>query len=623
MKPLTDVLMKVLHALGLASTPGNHAQLNSTDVSRENERFLVGLAKRLVSQHPFIRAHLSGIPHLGLLEVQQGVTPRSRWDYCLDQCQILHRIKETKPGLGLSNHLSELDSVGLRGLKVTALEVLQLGVILTNMGHLFGTFSTERALLFCLFHSNPEFRTQLIEEIPAAVRDTGRRILDRQFMYQVYEVIALWRLGRDPYSDLERQQCIACMRILTEDDISSKISTLKSIFKFVRRLSYLRLHVELGVTSLLDHDLFSDEVIDFVIQHEDLHYDSEVQLETPAERLLKAIDEYQYETFFVSENTASIVLEHLREFKQWWMQQEAEDISLPKRLEALYTRPASWPSLPEPESLKFFVRLELPRSNVAAITGIADWWQKGDPWGTSNFYISQGPASAHSNVDIFVAKGIEPRTAAHVAERLSIELKREGLSRDDRIRLDRSVARYAVCLIGEILKDRWQLRVRRAIGRSGQPALVVLSQSVHLTDFCTELTRQQEDLDDSGRAEEIEGIVEYLKFCEQSSNTNGLGSSFMLAFVGRTFLVGAEPSDKGRGSAKKPRYFDRELDGIVAFISKSEIQWHLIEVKGRPKNRPGKQSNEVRDFFVSSAGPVVPVSVNGFRMAAFEVVWRG
>lgn len=585
-----------------------------------DENVLVGFPKSLVQTHPWIRTHLTQLPHLGLLEVPQGIAPRSRWDYCLEQCRQLSIIKETKPGLGLSNAGRKLSREG--SIKsMTALEVMQTWVILTNLGHLFGTFATERALMFSLIHSNPELCRELVDDIPSELRGSADEIVRRQAMYQFYTVLAYWRIGQDSYSEEERTQCLGCMKLLSNPRPTSQILTLRSIFRFVRRLSYLKMHVELGVTSLLDKHLFSDRVIDYVIEHEEIHYDSEVQKETPTERLLEAIDQYQYETYFAGEQTAAIVLEHLREFKQWWSQQEQEGVHLKDRITALYQKPFNWPDLKVPQKLNFFVRLELPRQKAGLVTSIEHWWQGGDPWGVSNFYISQSPASPHLFIDVFIAKGMKPKTATHIAQRLVEEQIRGGLESHEKLTLERSISQFAISLLGEILQDKYLLRLRRVMSIDGNPMLAVLKSLSSVEELCQEFNTLRAQIDDEQRADEIAGITEYLQVA--LSKLEIKPDTLFFAFLGSTSLIEERVGGEGKFAGKRKMLGEQEVDGLIAILSKTEITWHVLEVKGRKKNHPALQMNRIRNFFTHSNADISTISRNGYEIAYFQRAWKG
>lgn len=588
--------------------------------SLPSEEVLVGFPKHLVNNHPWIKNHLSRLPHLGLLEVPQGIAPRSRWDYCLEQCRQLGIIKETKPGLGLSNTGKKLSDEGSIK-KMTALEVMQTWVILTNLGHLFGTFATERALMFSVIHSNPELCRELLDSIPPELRDSAEGIVRSQAMYQFYSVVAYWRIGQDSYSDEERAQCLGCLKLLSSPRVDSKILTLQSIFRFVRRLSYLKMHVELGVTSLLDKHLFSDEVIEHVIEHEELHYDSEVQKETPTERLLKAIDEYQYETYFAGEQTASVVLEHLREFKQWWSRQEEEGVHLKDRIKALYQRPSDWPALETPQKLNFFVRLELPRQKAGLVSSIVHWWGGGDPWGVSNFYISQSPASPHLFIDVFIAKSMKPKTAAHIAQCLIQEQARDGLESLEKLTLERSISRFAISLLGEILQDNYRLRLRRVMSKDGSPMLAMLSNFSSVEDLCHKFISLGATIDDQQRLDEIKGMHEYLQatLSKQELRPDAL----FFAFLGSTFLIEEGSGGEGKFAGKRKMFKEQEVDGIIAILSRTEITWHVLEVKRRKKNHPTTQMAKISNFFAHSGTSIDTISRNGYEVASFQQVWKG
>ena len=99
-----------------------------------------GFPAHLHSQCPDVCEHLQGVPHLGAL-APLALVPATRLDYVALLTKGLLIAKQKHPGLGLGS--------GNFGVKhgdreLTGLEIVQSWASLSNYGHLFGTFATER-----------------------------------------------------------------------------------------------------------------------------------------------------------------------------------------------------------------------------------------------------------------------------------------------------------------------------------------------------------------------------------------------------------------------------------------------------------------------------------------------
>jgi hypothetical protein len=181
------------------------------------------------------------------------------------QFGILHRLNTTdfdlgfKPskGTGLSSNVT----IGNRN--ATYLEVIQMWILLLNMGHLPGTFSSEKALIKCI-KEDTELQKSIYNSLPSErIKHYFEEIVEKESIYEFHRVLSFFYLSKYKESDPDlieylikvfEYNCIGSQVIDKFDEYaeSDKIAferariNLKQIFGKVRQISYLYLDSKYG-----------------------------------------------------------------------------------------------------------------------------------------------------------------------------------------------------------------------------------------------------------------------------------------------------------------------------------------------------------------------------------------
>ncbi|WP_269851707.1 hypothetical protein [Methanosarcina horonobensis] len=95
---------------------------------------------------------LKSIDQLGVIRNVYEGAHHSRWEYVMLQLGVLHRLNTTDFDLGFkpSKGTGLSSNVSIGNNKPTYFEIIQMWILLLNMGHLPGTFSSEKALIKCI-----------------------------------------------------------------------------------------------------------------------------------------------------------------------------------------------------------------------------------------------------------------------------------------------------------------------------------------------------------------------------------------------------------------------------------------------------------------------------------------
>jgi hypothetical protein len=210
---------------------------------------------------------LKEIDQLGVIRNVYEGAHHSRWEYVMLQLGILHRLNTTdfdlgfKPskGTGLSSNVT----IGNRN--ATYLEVIQMWILLLNMGHLPGTFSSEKALIKCI-KEDTELQKSIYNSLPSErIKHYFEEIVEKESIYEFHRVLSFFYLSKYKESDPDlieylikvfEYNCIGSQVIDKFDEYaeSDKIAferariNLKQIFGKVRQISYLYLDSKYGPT---------------------------------------------------------------------------------------------------------------------------------------------------------------------------------------------------------------------------------------------------------------------------------------------------------------------------------------------------------------------------------------
>jgi len=193
---------------------------------------------------------LHKIDQLGSIRRVLPGAHHTRYEYLMAQLAIItelcHLTGQLPAGLSLARgrttfgQLDGIDSPPSNG------EVLQVLALLGNIGHLPGTFSSERAFLKFL-RDHPKSRTAFRQGLPAEDRQAFSKAVDRDKTHQFNYFIAAFLLNRyrrrqdgDSVADF----CQKIIRFFISPDLvnsDQSLAALWDLYRSLRRLTYLAL----------------------------------------------------------------------------------------------------------------------------------------------------------------------------------------------------------------------------------------------------------------------------------------------------------------------------------------------------------------------------------------------
>lgn len=549
-----------------------------------------GAAVEVLHRWPQLRERLDAVPHLGALaSIAPG--PATRFDYTCLKFTTLLKLRKLDPiGLGLA---PTYDFVFLDKER-TGLEIAQLWALLLNGGHLFGTFSTERAVLFEMAR-NPALQRELISQIDSSVSPFCERVIRSRSIYRFFYVLAAWQVSRSRVPIEIRRGCLTALRLYL--DCPKELARVRVAYGLARQIAYLQLHNFL---------LFGQvpRAIENSWPFKDILNTSNLTpapgtVEESVTGLLEAMDRFQFRTTFTSPASAESVLSHLREFKLWWARQNDVDMPLVNRIESLFVRPPDWPEIPR-KGWDWSLRLEIPGGEAHWVEEARTWWSDGKPWISANFLLSYAPRESSLLVDVFGRSNIHAAVAEHVTDRLSKAMASFWyLEPRTRTRLSQSAANFAAVLLSAILHKG---RVHIEPTACGEGFVSAIASRDH-GELASRLATCTDQMDDSGRADELRALAHLV-----SSNGATMPGPW-IAIVGRLLLL-----DETTGTTIA------EIDGACASCHASGVRWYFVEQKARRLSGASQQLATLRAMIhAPSSEPVDGDSGGNGRIRWFTV----
>lgn len=238
---------------------------------------------------------LNKLDHLGLIrEVFQGAH-HSRWEYVV---LILYLINEAKKVNGL--HLA--GEVEIEEDKISKTELMKSWAMLLNVGHLFWTFTAERALM-CALKNGSMMRKQFTDRIPdPSIQQFIKQTLKEQNIYRFYQCVGFYRLNRwkRNVDGDETQKCINLLKTYCMPSSTVLINDLKALYSKIRSVAFLILD-SYYISSFVELDL-RDLIINSNKFAEVVGKD-----ETPLKVLISNMEDYLYDVIYLSKKTAPLV----------------------------------------------------------------------------------------------------------------------------------------------------------------------------------------------------------------------------------------------------------------------------------------------------------------------------
>jgi hypothetical protein len=548
---------------------------------------------------PWIERQLRQTPHFGAIH---NVAYASRLDYTLLINQVLLDFKKEFAGYGLGANEPALPS----GEKITKLALLQVWSVLSNIGHLFGTFATERGLLYELYR-RPELFERFVAALHPDLRKEGAFVLNERRLNDFFYALTAWRISRSPMPDALRGDCIEIWRQFLEERRTATVPSLNMwAFRSARRLAYNRMHVYLGVGAPVDAISFND--VRALSPWVELSYEPLLVKESSLlEPLLHAGDSYQWDHYFSGSEVASDVLAHVRAFRRWW--KTAGD-NFETAIDSLFgEKPTDWPPTVGPR-LKHYARLKLPRKTSEWLDEISEWLKVDAAWTTGNFLVAPR-ASSGLLVDVYVQLGqpVSPAVLRAAADRLAVHCSEswEGPIDEGKRELWRSGAVFGLRSLALLARDGVRPLLRPAALRhsdehgDGHVGYAVLADPSLGIKHARELAKL---VADDTRRRELEVTLDVAEETTASHEACPL-----LVFLGATLLVDAKQTQRERA----------EFDGAWCFFGEEQVDWYFLEHK-RSAN-PQSDLREKLELFVRASEPYKITSPVEGRAAVAKVVF--
>jgi len=519
-----------------------------------------GFARTLLDQ-PWIRDQLQKTYHFGSLVGTPALEPigrlLSRYDYVVLHCALVLDAKLKWPGAGLSS-VTEV-TYGIEKKPLTGLEVCQSWAILLNLGHLFGTFGSERALFWQL-EADRDLRRKILARIGSFNSQQLQRHCEQELyqsdLHHLFYVLAAWRIC--DATPAIRETGLNLIRMFLGEQRDQYMRRLRWIFKFSRQIAYNAIHscMSGGVST----DVLLQRSITELPARDPIIFDDHTDEDIPLASLLNACDAYHGDATFVSAEAASSVLTHIRAFKKWWNLHGDQGDTNVQRLERLFLRPDDWPVITEGD-LRHFVRLRLIGEHTEWLAHVRSWYGD-DRWGTANFLISPSPGQRGLICDVYAGSdGLSVNTICHMAKLLADDSKiswRTDHPTEVERKLWRSVAHFGARLFEDALREGFHLRLDPVNAKDGPSNYAILAP-----DFETGRARLIKPMlpirGDGDRARELDAMIDVSEKLITSNRP-------WLVFLARTKIVG-----EGRAVA--------DIDGLCAQFFDDHIEWTVLEFK--------------------------------------------
>ncbi|MBD3636001.1 MAG: hypothetical protein HUJ25_01565 [Crocinitomicaceae bacterium] len=189
----------------------------------------------ILEEHGIVN-HLKRIDQLGFISKSHPGNNHKRWDYVCLQLYFLHRLKHATFREGLN-------SANIKGLDkdMSRLELLQIAVLFSSIGHLKGSLASEIAF-FQILNENPTKKAEFLK--PIQVDNTWdnyiKNIFENYDYYKVKNLIGLnFVKNHLDNKKIEKAIEIFFKNALEED--RAELRRLKLIFLRIRQISFVYL----------------------------------------------------------------------------------------------------------------------------------------------------------------------------------------------------------------------------------------------------------------------------------------------------------------------------------------------------------------------------------------------
>lgn len=308
---------------------------------------------------------LKEVDHLGVIRFAHESAHHSRWEYIVLLLSLIDRCQDVK-----DIHLSNSVKLPSGNEVSSGSELLKCWALLTHIGHLKWTFTSERALMLELWKNREKCRDYLeyFECIDTTLKTWAQRILKNGDIYHFYQAIAVIRLNYFLKSGLNippNNWLNLLKTYVLKENQDGRLKGLYRVYQGIRRAAYLGLdtHYAPALINLNLAQLFTDNR-----EMSAIIYEKSEENGNP----LNLLEKYLYERLYLGEFSLKAIAERegklrvkiRKEFKKfdlWTIIDELAKGELQKEMEAenLEKVIRLWISAPEP-----FGEILVPKINL-------------------------------------------------------------------------------------------------------------------------------------------------------------------------------------------------------------------------------------------------------------------
>lgn len=182
-------------------------------------------------------------PQLGAIKIAHEGAHHTRWEYVLVQLYIITKLSEKT--IFIENKLEGLSNNDpiIGRYKISGADFLQLWVLLSNIGHLYGTFANERGLLYRL-KEDRNLKNCLISGLPndRRIRELLNNILINDDVYSIHKILSYFfinRLRRKYKDNIDLLISILNLFNFEHTRASERLTKLKGYFTKIRQSAFL------------------------------------------------------------------------------------------------------------------------------------------------------------------------------------------------------------------------------------------------------------------------------------------------------------------------------------------------------------------------------------------------
>jgi len=515
-----------------------------------------------------VKYQLAHTHHFGILQnALNSDSSLTREKYVLKHCALLFKLKNDVPYLGLGSKNGFKSVKDFQCLKEwNGVETCQSWAVLLNAGHLFGTFATERALLFHM-DRNLDDREQFIKQSIGFDRSHGNKLrgrferaINEAQLMRFHYLLSLWRLrtnGVSQLNDQERKKAQLLIKAFL-DPPSEGVRRWQDVYRRTRRLTYLEIHGLLKdkqfITANANLDGLDLKALFPVDSLPNADWSSQCRWQA-----IDAIERDHTTHLFGTSEAASAVLSHIEHFKPWFKEQQNSGADFTTILDNLFGKPSDWRE-PVPTPYRSFISLQVP-VKWDWLTETRLWMRdehQENPWGDSNFLLTPDPGSGPLVVELYSGKD---GLSISALRQSVVQLGRAfvgSLNIEERHLLWMSSARLIARAFKACLKDSFDIQIQPVHGSDGHIGYASISDSYELARGFVKgfLVACQ----DEGRENELRQLLSII-------DTMNLWRAPAMIMLARTIVVDGCNQQK------------TDIDGLCGFFQDDVLHWVVVECK--------------------------------------------